>query len=291
MYTINIIIMIFPSRRRLLFAISLSLTFFSFISCDDFPKNNNGVENPVSVAPPLQRTALIALEPPPVRKIVRDSSTRVIYMTFDDGPLSPTPFLNQIVSEKQIRIAAFVVGQHALTNPVFLRHLDDLKVNPLVEVVNHSYSHANGHYKAFYSAPQRAAQDMIDNESKLGLTKKIVRMPGRDIWALNNKSFGVRENGGSTATILRDSGYKIFGWDVEWEHYGKSAAPKKSPEAMVALIDTLFANGSMLTKNNLVFLGHDEMLYTEKARNDLRMIIDALKAKGYVFDFISNYPD
>ena len=92
---------------------------------------------------------------------------------------------------------------------------------------------------------------------------------GRDIWALDNKSFGLRENGGKTAAILHDNGYKVYGWDVEWEHSGKTAAPKKSPQAMLAIIDTLFANGSMLTKNHLVFLGHEEMLGSEKARNDL----------------------
>ena len=278
-----------------MFTLSLLLSVLQLISCDNF--NTHSSTTGVSTAKVvdsatikrdsiLRQDSLIAL-----KKLKYDSTTRFIYMTFDDGPLAPTPFLNQIILEKQIQMDAFVVGKHAFSNPQFMKHLDALKANSLIEVVNHSYSHANGRYKNFYSAPQTAAEDMLGNQTKLGLTKKIIRMPGRDIWALDNKSFGLRENGGKTAAILHDNGYKVYGWDVEWEHSGKTAAPKKSPQAMLAIIDTLFANGSMLTKNHLVFLGHDEMLGSEKARNDLRTMIDSLKSRGYIFQHISDYPD
>ena len=66
--------------------------------------------------------------------------------------------------------------------------------------------------------------------------------------------------------------------------------PKLSPEQLVALIDSMFKRNVTFTPNHLVFLGHDEMLAKEKGRQDLRKIIDMLKERGYIFEFISHYP-
>jgi peptidoglycan-N-acetylglucosamine deacetylase len=94
-----------------------------------------------------------------------DSNSRVIYLTFDDGPLAPTPFLTEIIHEQQIKMSSFVVGMHALMNKGFMRHLDAMKRSPYIEVCNHSYSHAYGKYQDFYSRPEAAAQDIIGNRS------------------------------------------------------------------------------------------------------------------------------
>lgn len=218
-----------------------------------------------------------------------DSNSRVIYLTFDDGPLSPTPYLTEIILEKQIKMSAFVVGMHALMNKGFMRHLDAMKRSPFIEVCNHSYSHAYGKYQNFYSRPETAAQDIINNEDKLGLLTKIVRMPGRDIWATDSIRRGWSQSGGKTASILLEKGFKIYGWDMEWEHFGNTL-PKRSPAQIVSLIDSMFKRKATFTPNHLVFLGHDEMLAKEKGRQDLREIIDSLKQRGYVFEFISHYP-
>lgn len=218
-----------------------------------------------------------------------DSNSRVIYLTFDDGPLSPTPYLTEIILEKQIKMSAFVVGMHALMNKGFMRHLDAMKRSPFIEVCNHSYSHAYGKYQNFYSRPETAAQDIINNEDKLGLLTKIVRMPGRDIWATDSIRRGWSQSGGKTASILLEKGFKIYGWDMEWEHFGNTL-PKQTPAQVVALIDSMFDRNKTFTPNHLVFLGHDEMLAKEKGRQDLREIIETLKQRGYIFEFISNYP-
>ncbi len=218
-----------------------------------------------------------------------DSNSRVIYLTFDDGPLAPTPYLTEIIHEKQIKMSSFVVGMHALMNKGFMRHLDAMKRSPYIEVCNHSYSHAYGKYQNFYSRPESAAQDIINNEDKLGLLTKIVRMPGRDIWATDSIKRGWSQTGGKTASILLEKGFKIYGWDMEWEHYGNTL-PKQKPSQIVALIDSMFDRKKTFTPNHLVFLGHDEMLAKEKGRQDLREIIETLKQRGYIFEFISNYP-
>jgi peptidoglycan-N-acetylglucosamine deacetylase len=222
-------------------------------------------------------------------KTAIDSTSKIIYFTFDDGPLSATPHLTQIINEKQIKITEFAVGKHYKSNKLFTNHLEAMRRDPLIEIHNHSYSHANGKYKEFYSSPQAAANDIMDNENTIATNTKIVRMPGRDIWATPNIKRGWHQSGAKTASILLENGYKVYGWDYEWEH--RHTIPRISAERFVAQIDTLFARGRMETPNHLIVLAHDEMLAKERGRDDLRRIIDMLKERNYIFEFISYYPN
>jgi peptidoglycan-N-acetylglucosamine deacetylase len=227
--------------------------------------------------------------PPKIAKTPIDSNSKVVYFTMDDGPLAASNTLIEIAQEKQVKISEFAVGMHAAANKKFRQYLEEMKRSPYMEVCNHSHSHANGRYQAFYSAPQNAANDMIQNEERLGLTLKIIRMPGRDIWATPQIKRGWSQTGGKTAEILLNNGFKVYGWDCEWSHYGNTL-PKQSPEQFVGMVDNLFARNAMVTPNHLVILGHDEMLVKEKGRQDFRRIIDMLKSRGYIFEFMSNYP-
>jgi peptidoglycan-N-acetylglucosamine deacetylase len=218
-----------------------------------------------------------------------DSTSKVIYFTFDDGPLTATPHLTQIINEKQIKITEFAVGKHYKSNKSFMNHLEAMRRDPLIEIHNHSYSHANGKYKEFYSSPQAAANDIMENESTIATNTKIVRMPGRDIWATPNIKHGWHQSGAKTASILLDNGFKVYGWDMEWEH--RHTIPRVSPQTFVAQVDTLFARGRMQTPNHLIILAHDEMLAKERGRDDLRQIIDMLKERNYIFEFMSYYPN
>ena len=241
----------------------------------------------LSVAKPIIDSSEMIL--PKIPKSVLDSDSRVVYFTMDDGPLAASNILRQVAEEKQVKISEFAVGIHALGNKSFMACLNAMKRSPYMEVCNHSYSHAYNRYKNFYAVPQRAADDIMGNQTKLNLTLKIVRMPGRDIWSTSTFKRGWGQSGGKTAEILTNNGYKLYGWDCEWEHYG-STLPKMSPTNFVAMVDNLFARKAMATPNHLVILGHDEMLVTAKGQQDFKQIIEMLKAKGYIFEFISNYP-
>jgi peptidoglycan-N-acetylglucosamine deacetylase len=238
-------------------------------------------------APVIDSSKLIL---PKIAKTPLDSTSRVVYFTMDDGPLQPSDDLIRVAEEKQVKISEFAVGLHALSNKKFMGHLDGMKRSPYMEVCNHSYSHAYNQYAHFYSNPQKAADDMIGNQTKLDLNLKIIRMPGRDIWSTSTVKRGWSQSGGKTAEILTEAGFKIYGWDCEWEHFGNTL-PKKTPESFVAMVDDLFRRNAMVTPNHLVILGHDEMLIKEKGRQDFRQIIDMLKERGYIFEFISNYPN
>ena len=219
-----------------------------------------------------------------------DSNSRVIYLTMDDGPLAPSDMLREIAEGKNIKISEFAVGKHAFISKTLMRHLEGMQASPNMEVLNHSYSHANGRYEHYYRNPEFAFNDIMNNQAKLNITQKIVRMPGRDIWATPRLKLGWKQSGGSTASMLLNNGYTVYGWDIEWEHYGKSSLPKVKPEKFVAMVDEAFATHDMATPNHLVILGHDEMLVHERGKADFIRIVDMLIQRGYVFEFISNYP-
>ena len=268
--------------------------FIHLFSCNYFDKttNNATTTTPQSTIDSSRFAPTEPIDTLNVEKLAKtriDSNSKVVYLTFDDGPLAPSPYLTDIIHEKQIKMSEFAVGLHALMNKSFMRHLDAMKHSPYIEVLNHSYSHAYGKYQSFYGQPNAAAEDIIGNEEKLGLLTKIVRMPGRDIWATDSIKHGWTQSGGKTAQILFDKGFKIYGWDMEWEHFG-STLPKQSPTQLVQIIDDMFKYKTSHTPNHVVVLGHDEMMLKEKGRQDLRLIIDMLKERGYIFEFISNYP-
>ncbi len=253
------------------------------------PKDSLAVAKAALGTTDTAQTVAVAVTPTKLPKAKLDSNSRVVYLTFDDGPLMGSDYVNKIVAEKQIKMSVFVVGKHALASKNFGDMLAAYKANPYIEVCNHSYSHANNQYQYFYSNPERSAQDVMSSEEKLGLTMKIVRLPGRDIWLTPSFSRGMKQNGNRTATLLLENGYQLYGWDCEWEHRGNLAA-KQTPEQMVAIVDNLMRSGSSNRRNHVVLLGHDQMLYRPENRGYLSRIIDLLKERGYVFEFISNYP-
>ncbi len=265
---------------------------FQIVACQQDDSNKNTTTAPPQYQPTDSATLAAVTQdtiPAKLAKTAIDSASRVIYLTFDDGPLAPTPFLKEIVEEKQVKMVEFAVGRHYQANPKFKTSLEALKLSPYFEVHNHSYSHAYGRYLHYYSSPQGSADDIIKNEDIIGNNSKIVRMPGRCIWATPTIKRGWSQSGGKTAEILLNNGFKVYGWDIEWEHYGNTL-PKKTPEQFVAQIDDQFRRQAMVIPNHLVLLGHDEMLMKERGREDLRRILDMLKERGYIFEFLSYYP-
>lgn len=247
--------------------------------------------NTASATTQPETTAVV--QPVVVQKLAPekiDSNSKVVYLTFDDGPLLPTPTLYEIVTEKQIKMTTFVVGRHAKASKQNMQALQQTMQSPYFEVCNHSYSHAYSHYKAFYSNAASASKDIMDNETDLGLTTRIVRLPGRNIWATPNikRGWGDKGGGGSTAKILLENGFKVYGWDMEWDRRGSD--PVQNPQLFVSQVESLINRKATAVKNHIVILAHDDMLGNTNGRTWLREIIDLLRQKGYVFEHMSNYP-
>jgi len=88
--------------------------------------------------------------------ILPQNNKKYIYLTFDDGPLNGSQILNDAILSEKIPITVLLVGEHALVRP---KDVDLYRENEYIEIGNHSYSHANDHYKLYYSNPEGVLKD------------------------------------------------------------------------------------------------------------------------------------
>ena len=226
-------------------------------------------------------------------KEVDDTPTegkRVIYLTFDDGPNRGTENLLKILHKRNVVATAFVVGKHVNGSTKQKKDYANLKMDSLIEIANHSFSHADNHYLAFYKNPEKVVADFDTASTVLGLNNKIARTPGRNIWRLNSVNDTDIESSRIAANKLQTAGYKLVGWDLEWRPDAKMSL-KGNHQRMIKKVDSIFANDLEKTSKHLVFLTHDQYLIDDESIAELDEFINILqKSNRFEFRKISKYP-
>lgn len=225
-------------------------------------------------------------------KSLADTATRYIYLTFDDGPLEGSEDIIDAVTKENIKINVFIVGQHALSNEKMRRYYQEYLDNPLIEVGNHSFSHAHNQYAKFYENPQNVLQDFLKCQDSLKIPNKYARQPGRNQWRLKDTAINDVPSGSLSADLLYKYGFKVFGWDLEWRHDSKTGVPIQTINDMVELIEKKLNGRKTVRLGHLVLLAHDEMFRNGWEESELKQLIVKLKAKGnYRLEHLSKYPD
>lgn len=215
---------------------------------------------------------------------------RVIYLTFDDGPNQGTENLLRILNKRNVCATAFIVGKHVYGSKKQKDDLDLLRKDPLVELANHSFTHAHNKYTDFYKNPEAVVNDFNITKDSLKLYDKIARTPGRNIWRLNNINVTDLKSSTEAANKLKQAGYKVVGWDLEWKPTNKMILKGKHEE-MLKKVDSIFFNDLEKTSRHLVFLTHDQYLTDEDSIKELDLFIEKLqKSNRFVFRKISEYP-
>jgi peptidoglycan/xylan/chitin deacetylase (PgdA/CDA1 family) len=217
---------------------------------------------------------------------------KYIYLTFDDGPLNGSENIDSVILAERLKISVFLVGEHAEKSKELGNYYKLYEQNPFVEAYNHSYTHANDKYKLFYSNPQNVLADIQKNEQLLNLRYKIVRLPGRNMWRIGDRKKNDEESGSAAADLLAKNGYKLYGWDIEWQHNAKYGTPIQSVDEVQKEIESRLENGNTFTKDHIVILIHDEMFQKKWEESELKQLIDKLRThENYVFEHIRFYPD
>ncbi|MBI3719973.1 MAG: polysaccharide deacetylase family protein [Sphingobacteriales bacterium] len=219
------------------------------------------------------------------------TAIKTIYLSFDDGPLEGSEDINDAVNKENIKVTVFVVGQHAMKDDRMKGFYKLYQNNPLIEIGNHSYSHAHNQYEIFYKNPSSVLADFQKNQNELSIPNKIAREPGRNIWRLKDIRINDVNSGSVSADSLYKDGFKVFGWDIEWQHDGKTGVPIQTVDDMAALIEKRLDENKTVKKDNLVLLAHDEMFRNGWEESELKQLIQKLKEKGgYRFEQLSKYP-
>lgn len=179
-----------------------------------------------------------------------DPTKRVVYLTFDDGPIPDiTPQVLDILATYGVKATFFMVGENVVKHPDVFQ----LVVDGGHRVANHTYNHVKG-----LLMPLSDYMDNVEQaEAVLGDDCYLFRPPyGRMRTDIKN--------------ALRHEGYKIVLWDVLTHDYNS----KYSADRMMNIIRKYTRNGSIINF-------HDSLRSGERMLDCLKPCIEWLQAEGY----------
>jgi peptidoglycan/xylan/chitin deacetylase (PgdA/CDA1 family) len=213
-----------------------------------------------------------------------------IYLTFDDGPMKASSHLLDAIEKDSVPVTVFLVGRRASANATNSFTLERYRNNPLFEIANHSFTHADGKYKWYYSHPQTVIDDILYNDDCLALSNKMVRLPGRNVWRLNGRRRHDLADAAPAADSLAAKGYTIFGWDMEW-CYDTSGKSNYSASHMMEQLYFIARHGNSFIKDHIVILCHDPMLLNPVTRKEFELFLAQVKADSRLqLALLSGYP-
>ena len=189
-----------------------------------------------------------------------ETSVKIAYLTFDDGPYALTYQVLDILRMNNIRATFFVLGKDGVE--------DRYKriVNEGHTLANHTYYHNIG--KGLYDSVDSFISQVDKLEKYLyditGYKTTLVRFPGGSATAKGLKD--------DIITELHNRGYNY----VDWTSETGDGSSKKLAEK-----DTwTWYQDTTRDKNIIVLLMHD---YNYSTFNNLQKIIDDLKNRGFIF--------
>lgn len=178
-----------------------------------------------------------------------DKNKKVIYLTFDDGPIpESTPFILDTLREHGVKATFFMVGDNVHKYPQLFQQI----VAEGHQVGNHTYNHWGGfkHSTQAYSANTQKANDLIHSH--------LFRPPHG--WMRWEQYFWLGRK------------YRIVMWDLVTRDYSKLL----SPYDVVRNVHNYTRNGSIITF-------HDSLKSIDKLYFALPASLRFLKSEGYEF--------
>lgn len=179
-------------------------------------------------------------------------SDKVIYLTFDDGPIPEiTPWVLDLLDEYDVKATFFCVGDNVRKYPEIYQ--DVLKRGH--RVGNHTFNHIQGirTLSKNYVKNTELASEYIDSP--------LFRPPHGH---MRFPQF----------FLLRKK-YKIILWDIVTRDYSKRQTPEEVLE-----------NVKSYTRNGSIIVFHDSLKAEKNMKYALPLAIEWLKEQGYIFKTI-----
>ena len=213
-----------------------------------------------------------------------------IYLTFDDGPSSGSQLVNDLSQKDDLPINVFLIGRNVCANHKNRLLFQEYQVNPLVEIGNHSYTHAERHYKSWFKQPLQVLADFDRSRDSLGQTNGLTRLPGRNFFRLDTLSRNESSNGKEAADTLAARGYAVFGWDLEWRNHAGNGIRTHTGKEMMDLVGVMLEKQRTFLPGRVIILLHDPELKNETFKNELEEFIRLAREDGrFSFEHLSEY--
>jgi len=179
----------------------------------------------------------------------RNPSSKVIYLTFDDGPVPEvTPLVLDILDQNKLKATFFCVGENVQKYPEI--YADILQRGH--KTGNHTFNHLKGFSfsKVEYVENVKLAAEYIDS--------KLFRPPYGRI------TFGQRR-------VLRKE-YEIIMWDLITRDYNRNLSTGQ-----------ILSNIKSYTRNGSIVVFHDSIKAKNNVLSVLPLAIEWWKSEGYEF--------
>jgi peptidoglycan/xylan/chitin deacetylase (PgdA/CDA1 family) len=196
------------------------------------------------------------------------SNSKVIYLTFDDGPSKLTLDVLKVLDEHKVKATFFVIGNKVKQYPEITKEIHEK--GHLLAL--HSYSHD---YKKIYSDYENFINEMEYTQNLIYDIAKyksyIIRFPGGSYKRLNAEFYN----------LLKKKNYKIYDWNIS---SGDGIGKNNDPE-------TIYKNATNYGKNSKIIL----LMHCRQTDNEtlcaLPKIIDFYKKEGFKFETLDKYED
>lgn len=180
---------------------------------------------------------------------IKRKKQRVVYLTFDDGPIPEvTPWVLDILDKYGIKATFFMVGDNARRHPWLV---DDIKRR------GHSYgNHTMHHLQGLKVTTLRYMRDIT--EANEYIDSPLFRPPHGLMRPLQAKAIKTHYNIVMYDLVTRDYSYKLNG-------------------------DEVLANVKRYARNGSIIVFHDSLRAERNLRYVLPQAIEWLKSEGYEF--------
>lgn len=176
---------------------------------------------------------------------------KVLYLTFDDGPIPEvTPWALQQLEKYEAQATFFCLGKNIEKHPGILQQIKEGRH----QIGNHTFDHLNG----WKVNTDEYLQDVIQFE-KLGHSTAYFRPP-----------YGKCTSAQAKAILKK--GYKIVMWDIISEDYDHNLSPEHCLQTVLSQ-----------AKNGSIIIFHDSLKAEKNLRKILPKVLKHYSNLGYVF--------
>ncbi|MBW2961850.1 polysaccharide deacetylase family protein [Mesonia aestuariivivens] len=179
------------------------------------------------------------------------TSSKVIYLTFDDGPIPEvTPWVLKMLTKYNAKATFFCIGENVEKNRGIF---NQVKANGH-SIGNHTYNHLN--------SKKNNTKNYLNNIKlfeDLKLKTNLFRPP-----------YGNCKT--SEARQLLNRGYKIIMWSVISEDYDKDVNPQQCLQTVTSL-----------SKAGSIIVFHDSLKAEKNLRYTLPKVLEYYSKKGFTF--------
>lgn len=188
------------------------------------------------------------------------NSNNIIYLTFDDGPITEvTEWVLDILKKEEIKATFFCIGDNIRKNPTIYQRI----LNEGHQTGNHTFNHLNGW--------KTKTIEYIEN-FKLCETEQLKLNAEHSL--LFRPPYGKMTL--SQSKKIQELGYKIVMWDVLSFDFKPTITAEKCKE-----------NVLNNTSAGSIIVFHDSLKAEKTLKKVLPEVIQGLKKRGFQFDVLS----